>query len=81
MRAQGIKVALLSGDRKHAVESVAGDVGIADYYFDMLPQDKVAWIEDKKQGGAKPGHKRLCHNPKHERKSIKKTSVSILKYK
>ncbi|MCK5041725.1 MAG: heavy metal translocating P-type ATPase, partial [Sphingomonadales bacterium] len=53
LQAQGIKVALLSGDRKHAVESVAGDVGIADYYFDMLPQDKVAWIEDKKQNGAK----------------------------
>lgn len=51
LKNRGIDVALLSGDREQAAKSVAAEVGIDDYHFEMLPQDKVAWIEEKKQAG------------------------------
>ncbi len=47
----GIKTSLLSGDKSLVVESVAKSVGIEESYGDLLPQDKVAKIEEIKQRG------------------------------
>jgi Cu2+-exporting ATPase len=53
LKSKGIAVALLSGDRKQVVKLVGEELAIDDYHFEMLPQEKVAWIENKKQNGAK----------------------------
>lgn len=37
---------LLSGDNKKIVESVSKEVGIKEYYYSLLPQDKVAKVEE-----------------------------------
>ena len=51
LHARGIKTALLSGDRQEEVTSIASEVGIIDYHSEMLPQEKVAWIEAQKREG------------------------------
>ncbi len=41
LKAQGIKhIAVFTGDNQHAAESVLAKVGIDEYYYDLLPQDK-----------------------------------------
>ena len=37
----GVKVTMLSGDKTTVVEEVAKQIGITDYFGDMLPEDKV----------------------------------------
>lgn len=49
LKAMGVKTALLSGDNKQVVTSVASEVGVDDAYSSLLPQDKFAWIENNKQ--------------------------------
>lgn len=41
----GIKTVMLTGDRQGVAQSVAEDLGVTEYYADLLPQDKVAWLE------------------------------------
>lgn len=41
----GIKTVILTGDHQSVAQSVAGDLGVTEYYADLLPQDKVAWLE------------------------------------
>lgn len=41
LHAQGIKTALLSGDRKDAVQAVASSLGIDDFRAELLPAQKV----------------------------------------
>lgn len=48
LKAMGIKTALLSGDNKKVVSSVAGEVGVDVALSSLLPQDKFAWIENSK---------------------------------
>lgn len=53
LKAQGVKkVVMLTGDRKEVAEQIAKEIGIDDYYAELLPQDKVekleVILEDKK---------------------------------
>lgn len=45
LHAQGIKTALLSGDRKDAVQSVAAALGIDEFRAELLPAQKVEAME------------------------------------
>lgn len=45
LKEQGMKVALLSGDRREKCESVARALGIDEVYAERLPQEKLALIE------------------------------------
>ena len=47
----GISTALLSGDKKNAVLTVASVLGIKQVHYELLPQDKVTIID----GGGKSG--------------------------
>eukprot|EP00913_Durusdinium_trenchii_P008819 g8285.t1 len=53
LRNEGIsEFALLTGDRKHSADSVAGPLGLADnVHADMLPRDKAEWIERESTRG------------------------------
>ncbi len=45
------EIAILSGDNKNIVESVSKEVGADKYYGELLPEDKVEYVEKyKKQG-------------------------------
>ena len=46
LKAQGIRrTVMLTGDKEAVAGSVAGQIGIDDYYADLLPQDKVEILE------------------------------------
>lgn len=45
----GIKTAVLSGDNAQVVEKVCAEIGINEPNAKLLPEDKFAWIENKKQ--------------------------------
>jgi Cu+-exporting ATPase len=45
LRASGVSLQILSGDRQGAVDRVAREVGISSALGDLLPEDKVAWVQ------------------------------------
>ncbi|MDW3097554.1 MAG: heavy metal translocating P-type ATPase [Alphaproteobacteria bacterium] len=50
---RGMKIVLLSGDRLATVEAVAQEAGISDFAGGLLPQDKIARLEELATQGAK----------------------------
>ncbi|MDP4823535.1 MAG: copper-translocating P-type ATPase, partial [Aestuariivirgaceae bacterium] len=53
LRAQGLHVEILSGDRESAVKRVADELGIADYRAGSTPQVKLAYVEALAKAGRK----------------------------
>jgi Cu2+-exporting ATPase len=51
LRAQGLAIHILSGDRPSAVEPVARALGVVDWRGGLKPQEKIAAIEALKQRG------------------------------
>ncbi len=49
MKKNGIKTIMLSGDKASIVEKTANAIGVDESYGNLLPQDKVAYIEQLKQ--------------------------------
>lgn len=43
----GIKTHLLTGDNATTAAAIAGQAGITDQYAEMLPEDKLAWVDDR----------------------------------
>ncbi|NOX47755.1 MAG: cadmium-translocating P-type ATPase [Chlorobi bacterium] len=41
----GVKTVMLTGDNEHAASSIAGKLGINEYYAGLLPENKVEHIE------------------------------------
>ena len=52
--AAGLKLSMLSGDRREAVETVARQVGLREYEFGLTPEAKVARIKAWNDAGEKP---------------------------
>ena len=47
IRSQGVEhVVLLTGDHESAARALAGSLGISDYRASLLPEDKVAAVEE-----------------------------------
>ena len=53
LHALNIKTVMLSGDKQSVVEDVAKQLSIDNAYGDLLPEDKVAKIQDLKNQGVK----------------------------
>ncbi len=51
MRRQGIRVTLLTGDRREAAEHVARQLGDVELIAEVLPEDKDRVIDDLQRGG------------------------------
>ncbi len=51
LRAQGIKVYMMTGDNHRTAESVAQKVGLDGFYADVLPQDKAKLVKKLQQEG------------------------------
>lgn len=45
LKASGIRTVMLTGDHAQAAQSVARELGVAEFYADLLPADKVARLE------------------------------------
>jgi P-type Cu2+ transporter len=53
LRKQGLKLAILSGDRPEAVAPIARELAIEDWRGGLKPAEKIAFIEDLATKGAK----------------------------
>ena len=53
LKAQGIEVAMLTGDSEDVARWVAGELGIDTYFAQVLPEHKAAKIKELQQRGAK----------------------------
>ncbi|MCO5094234.1 MAG: heavy metal translocating P-type ATPase [Xanthomonadaceae bacterium] len=53
LHAAGIRVAMLTGDSQAVAESVARELGIDRVFAEVLPEDKVAKIEELQRDGSK----------------------------
>jgi Cu2+-exporting ATPase len=53
LKQRGFPLALLSGDRKGAVEAVAQAVGIQSWVAELSPAGKIAWLGERAQEGRK----------------------------
>ena len=51
LQAQGLGVAVLSGDQPAAVARVAAQAGVTDWQGGCPPQDKLAWLARQQAGG------------------------------
>jgi Cu2+-exporting ATPase len=52
LKSQGIRVAILTGDSEQVARWVAGELGVAEYFAGVLPEDKSARIKELQKGGA-----------------------------
>lgn len=53
LRDRGLSVAMLSGDRFEAVSAAAASLGIETFSAKLLPEDKIAWLEERRREGNK----------------------------
>jgi Cd2+/Zn2+-exporting ATPase len=53
LKALGIETVMLSGDKTAVVQKVAAELGIATFYGDLLPEDKVTKVQELKELGKK----------------------------
>ena len=51
LRARGIDVEMLTGDRRRTAEAIASQLGIAKVYAEVMPEDKAAAVERLQAGG------------------------------
>jgi len=51
LRKMGIRTVMLTGDRRQAAESVARELGLDEVRAHLTPEQKVAAIQDLRQGG------------------------------
>ena len=51
LKAKNVHVVMLSGDKQSVVAHVAQQLGIEEYYGDLLPEDKVSHLERLKSKG------------------------------
>ena len=47
------KVVMMTGDSDRIAKSIAGIVGVDEYYSEVLPEDKAKFVEQEKQAGHK----------------------------
>ncbi len=51
LKKQGIKTAMITGDSKSVAKSIAEQVGIDDYYAEVMPKDKLACVKNAQSFG------------------------------
>ncbi len=53
LHAQGLKVAMITGDKRETAEAIAAETGIDHVVAGVLPDGKVAALQELRQGGRK----------------------------
>lgn len=74
IRAEGVRVALLTGDHEEAARHVAAALHLDDLRASCLPEDKLRWIEDRDREG-----RRVCMigDGINDAPALKKAFVSV----
>ncbi len=75
LRQRGIKhMAIVSGDHKHPTRKFAAELGMDDYYYETLPEDKAKIVEKLQQEG-----RSVCFigDGVNDAVAMKKATVSI----
>jgi len=75
LRQRGIKyLAIVSGDHKHPTKKLAEELGMDNYFYDILPEDKAKIVENLQQEG-----KSVCFigDGVNDAVAMKKANVSI----
>ncbi|ELY87577.1 cadmium-translocating P-type ATPase [Natrialba hulunbeirensis JCM 10989] len=51
---QGVRVVMLTGDNEGTARAIADDVGIDEFHAELLPEEKLEWIErlEREAGGS-----------------------------
>ena len=52
VREAGAEPVLLTGDHRNAAETIARELGITEYKYECLPEDKLAWIDASQREGS-----------------------------
>lgn len=55
MKKLGVKTVMLTGDNEHTAQVIAAQVGVDEFRANLLPEDKLAVIEQLEQRGEKVG--------------------------
>lgn len=55
LQSQGVKVALMSGDRKAVAKKVGSEVGVDEVFAEVKPEDKAQYVKKMKEEGAITG--------------------------
>ena len=55
LQAQGIEVAMLTGDAKAVAQAVAGELGIRSVFAEVLPDQKVGKVQELQRAGERVG--------------------------
>jgi Cu2+-exporting ATPase len=55
LKAMGVRVAMLTGDSREVARWVASELGIDEYFAQVLPENKIAKIKELQRGGAQVG--------------------------
>lgn len=55
MKKLGVKTVMLTGDNEHTAQVIAAQVGVDEFRANLLPEDKLAVIEQLEQQGEKVG--------------------------
>ncbi|HPP74785.1 MAG TPA: HAD-IC family P-type ATPase, partial [Armatimonadota bacterium] len=51
LKHEGMKIAMLTGDSEEVARTVASELGIDEYYAEVLPEDKAKMIQNLKNRG------------------------------
>ncbi len=51
LKKRGIRVAMLTGDNEYVAKAVAAEAGITEYYAEVLPEDKLGYVQKARQMG------------------------------
>lgn len=55
LNAAGIKTVMLTGDHETVAQAIARDLMVSEYHADLLPENKVAWLEKYMEQSAGKG--------------------------
>lgn len=54
LRAEGIgRIVMMTGDSRHTAKAVAGELGLDEFYAEVLPEDKAKFVAAEKAAGRK----------------------------
>ncbi len=81
LQEQGVRVVMLTGDNKGTARAIAQEVGIDEYHAELLPDEKLAWIdrleEESSASGDDRGHVAMVGDGINDAPALAKATAGI----